>query len=77
MVHTIANVTVGRADVGMSKAAHVRGVREGNRPGDTHTERGLVYERGGILTGRASRSTGINPEDREPIDPRSPNLSPA
>lgn len=28
-------------------------------------------------TSTASNSTSINPEDREPIDPKSPNLPPA
>lgn len=53
--------------------AHVKGVQVGNARGN--------YERmpGHLPDGRstAERSTGINPENERPIDPRMPNLSPA
>jgi hypothetical protein len=48
-------------------------VHQGNAPGN--------YERqtGHLPDGRstAARSTGINPHERDPIDPGMPNLSPA
>jgi len=52
---------------------HVCGVRSGNRPENYARERG--HEPDGRST--ASRSTGINPEARNPILPEMPNLSPA
>ncbi|MFW6078024.1 MAG: hypothetical protein ACODAE_00275 [Gemmatimonadota bacterium] len=63
---------VGRPDVSPSKPAHTPGVREGNQPG------GYLEQPGHLPDGRstAARSTGINPDRRDPIDPESPNLSP-
>jgi hypothetical protein len=52
--------------------AHTPGIKQGNSRGN--------YERqsGHRPDGRSSarRSTGINPEAMEPIDPSMPNLSP-
>jgi hypothetical protein len=52
--------------------SHVKGIRMGNQPGS--------YEKqaGNLPDGRATaeRSTGINAGDRDPIDPRMPNLPP-
>jgi hypothetical protein len=79
---TFANLTVGTPDTSPSAPSHVRGVRQGN-------ERGAVDQRGFYSVGpqprrgmsdvraTASRSTGINAGARNPIDPRSPNLSPS
>jgi hypothetical protein len=53
--------------------AHVAGIREGNAKGNYESMVG--HNSDGTST--ASRSTGINPQDREPIDPSMPNLSPA
>jgi hypothetical protein len=54
------------------KPTHVRGTFMGNATGN--------YEKmsGHLPDGRstAERSTGINPDKRDPIDPRMPNLSP-
>jgi hypothetical protein len=72
----IANVRVGKPDVDPGKPAHVKGVRQGNSKGHTKRAKGFKVK-GQDVTGRASRSTGINPKDREPIDPRMPNLSPS
>jgi hypothetical protein len=52
--------------------AHVPGVREGNEPGSYERMRGHLPD--GRVT--AERSTGINAEKRNPIDPRMPNLPP-
>jgi hypothetical protein len=72
----IANVRVGRPDVLPDKSTHVRGVRQGNSRGNNRRAKG--FRTSGITAvGTAARSTGINPKDREPIDPRMPNLSPS
>jgi hypothetical protein len=72
----IANVRVGKPEVSPERPSHVPGVHEGNRPGLTWREGGIKKRR---LTAEASarRSTGINPELHEPIDPKSPRLTPA
>ena len=72
----IANVRVGKPDVDPGKPSHVKGVRQGNSRGHTRRQKGFKTK-GLAATGKASRSTGINPKDREPIDPRMPNLSPS
>lgn len=70
----IANITVGSPEVSPSRPSHVPGVREGNWP--NQSQEGLEA-RGPLFRASARRSTGINPGAREPIDPRSPHLSPA
>jgi hypothetical protein len=69
----MGNLKLGTADVKPDATAHMKGVSQGNSTGS--------YERQGghFADGRsnAARSTGINAKDREPIDPRMPNLSPA
>jgi len=52
--------------------AHTPGIRQGNAPGNYDKQVG--HEPDGRST--AARSTGINPDMEEPIDPRMPNLSP-
>lgn len=74
-MRSISNVVVGDADVDPAAPSHVRGVREGNEKGSTRRARG-IEPRGPRAEGTARRSTGINPRDRDPIDPRMPNLSP-
>lgn len=66
------NLPVGRADVSPTRPAHVAGVREGNSEGSYEKMTG--HNPDGTSTAR--RSTGINPEDRNPILPEMPNLSP-
>jgi hypothetical protein len=51
---------------------HVNGVRTGNKTGNYEKSPGHLP--GGRSTAR--RSTGINPEARNPILPEMPNLSP-
>ncbi|MEA2227943.1 MAG: hypothetical protein QOF04_1573 [Solirubrobacteraceae bacterium] len=69
----MAKLRLGKSDVDTAAPTHVAGVRQGNEKG--------AYERmaGHHPDGRssASRSTGINAQGAEPIDPRMPNLSPA
>jgi hypothetical protein len=67
------NVRVGKPDVAVDLAAHTPGINQGNARGNYEKDPGHLPD--GRSTAR--RSTGINPEDREPIDPSMPNLSPA
>lgn len=52
--------------------AHVPGIKQGNSRGNYEKMPGHKPDG----TSSAARSTGVNPKDREPIDPRMPNLSP-
>lgn len=63
---------VGRPDVRPAKPSHVPGVRQGNEPGSYLSQPG--HNPDGTSTAR--RSTAINADKRDPIDPSSPNLSP-
>jgi hypothetical protein len=64
---------VGPADVSPTAPAHVPRVKEGNELGNYDRQAGHLSD--GRSTAR--RSTGINPQARDAIDPRMPNLSPA
>jgi hypothetical protein len=76
-----ANLRVGQPDTSPSASSHVRGIRQGNQAGAVR-QRGFYsigpQPRRGISDVRAtaSRSTGINAGARNPVDARSPNLSP-
>ena len=78
----MGGIRVGKPDTKPDAPAHTPGVRQGNEPGGTDADPGLM-ETGEIGAGRPSmrstarRSTGINPEKRNPIDPNMPNLPPA
>jgi hypothetical protein len=52
--------------------AHTEGVHEGNARGNYERQEGHLPDG----TSTAQRSTGVNSEGQNPIDPRSPNLSP-
>jgi len=69
------DIKVGKPDTSPSIAAHTSGVREGNNPGAQKNAQG-IYHDGKMTKGTAARSTGINAEDKNPIDPRMPTLSP-
>jgi hypothetical protein len=77
----MANIRVGKPDTTHDAPAHTPGVAQGNAPGGTAADPGLI-QTGEIGAGRPSmkstarKSTGINPEKRNPIDPNSPNLPP-
>lgn len=71
-----SNLKVGKPDTTPSVSAHTRGVRQGNEPGSIEKEPGIEPE-GNMAKGTARRSTGICPDERNPIDPAMPNLSPA
>src|SRR5262245_63876105 len=74
----VANVRVGKARVKQSAPAHTAGVKRGNARGNSDKEAGIVTA-ADRLSARATarRSTSINPEARNPIDPRMPNLPPS
>ena len=77
----IANVRVGHAQGEQSASAHVPGVKQGNAPARgkrtaLDREAGIHLDPEGGARATARRSTGINPEAHDPIDPRMPNLPP-
>jgi hypothetical protein len=72
----VGNLRVGKAHVKTATPSHVPGIHEGNAPGSKKRGSGFV-QKGGFLRGTARRSTSINPSQRNPIDPSSPNLSPS
>lgn len=67
------NLVVGPKDVDLTATSHVTGVHEGNWPTHPRRRHRRSYE---PETAPVRRSTGINAEDREPIDPAMPRLSP-
>jgi len=73
---TIANVRLGKAQTKVTASSHVPGIREGNAKGNVAHEPGLTPKGRGLRC-TARRSTGINPDARDPIDPKMPNLTPA
>ena len=56
----------------MDLPAHMKGTSSGNSKGSYERQAG--HNEDGTST--AERSTGINPQGAQPIDPRMPNLSP-
>jgi hypothetical protein len=77
----MASIRVGKPDTTHDAPAHTPGVHQGNWPGGTAADPGLV-QTGEIGAGRPSmrstarKSTSINADKRNPIDPNSPNLPP-
>jgi hypothetical protein len=74
----VANVRVGKPQVKPTAPAHTAGVKRGNARGNSEKEAGIKIAPD-RLSARATarRSTGINADARNPIDPRMPNLPPA
>jgi hypothetical protein len=66
-------IRTGEPDVEPSLPSHTAGVHQGNARGNYESMVG--HHRDG--TSSAARSTGINPQDSEPISDDMPNLSPA
>ncbi|MBA3892135.1 MAG: hypothetical protein H0X69_00340 [Gemmatimonadales bacterium] len=66
------NLTVGKPQTSPGAPTHVKGVKQGNSPGNYEAQDGHLPDG----TSTAARSTGINAKNRNPIDPRMPNLSP-
>jgi len=67
----MTNVKTGAEHTGMDKPTHVKGIMQGNTPGNYDAMEG--HEPDGTST--AARSTGV--ATTEPIDPSMPNISPA
>lgn len=67
------NLPVGRSDVSLTAPSHINGVHQGNEPGAYEQMEG--HRPDGTATAR--RSTGINPDSREPIMSEMPRLTPA
>jgi hypothetical protein len=62
-----------RREVTPDLPSHVPGIKQGNTKGNYDKMEG--HKPDGTST--AARSTGINPDAEDPIDPSMPNLSPA
>ncbi|HEY5447459.1 MAG TPA: hypothetical protein VIQ54_01870 [Polyangia bacterium] len=74
----VANVRVGKPQVKPTASAHTAGVKRGNARGNSEKEAGIKTAPDRLSAkATARRSTGINAEARNPIDPRMPNLPPA
>jgi hypothetical protein len=69
----MANLSTGKAAVTPDAPAHTPGIKQGNAKGNYESQVGHQPDGSSSM----ARSTGINPDKREPIDPRMPNLSPA
>jgi len=69
----MADIRVGKPDVKPDLPAHTPGIAQGNSRGNYEKQAG--HRPDGRST--AERSTGVNPDAMEPIDPSMPNLSPA
>jgi hypothetical protein len=65
-------IRTGKPDVDTQSLGHTPGVRQGNSRGNYEKQTGHKPD------GRATseRSTGVNADAMNPIDPRMPNLSP-
>jgi hypothetical protein len=68
----MAKLRIGKKQPPTDLPSHVRGIRSGNAKGNYEKNSGHLPD--GRRTARAS--TGVNPEDHDPIDPSMPNLSP-
>jgi len=67
------NLIVGQPDTTPDAPSHVPGVQQGNSPPALDPG----FEKTGAgLRATARRSTGINPENRNPVTPGAPNLPP-
>ena len=68
------NLKVGSPDTTPDSPAHVAGTRQGNSP--PVRDPGHQITEGGRMKVTAQRSTGIDPDRRNPITPGAPNLPP-
>ena len=62
----------GKPDTKPDAPSHTPGINQGNARGNYEKQQGHLPD--GRST--AKRSTGVNPDAMEPIDPSMPNLSP-
>jgi hypothetical protein len=65
-------IRTGDPDIDTKSLGHTPGISDGHKPGAYASQDGHLPD--GRST--AARSTGVNPEGMEPIDPSMPNLSP-
>jgi hypothetical protein len=65
-------IRAGKPDTTPDAPAHTPGINQGNARGNYEKQAGHLPD--GRST--AKRSTGVNPDAMEPIDPSMPNLSP-
>jgi hypothetical protein len=65
-------IRTGKPDIDTQSLGHTPGVRQGNARGNYESMSGHLPD--GRAT--AERSTGVNPEAENPIDPRMPNIPP-
>jgi hypothetical protein len=65
-------IRTGKADIDTQSLGHTPGVRQGNSRGNYESQGGHLPD--GRAT--AERSTGVNPDAANPIDPRMPNIPP-
>ncbi|HEX2126063.1 MAG TPA: hypothetical protein VHF45_05825 [Thermoleophilaceae bacterium] len=65
-------IRAGKPDTKPDAPAHTPGINQGNARGNYEKQAGHLPD--GRSTAR--RSTGVNPDAMEPIDPSMPNLSP-
>jgi hypothetical protein len=72
---TNSNIKVGTPDTSPAVSSHTRGIKQGNGPGALEKEAGF-YQDGQTTKATPRRSTGVGAEQRKPIDPRMPCLSP-
>jgi hypothetical protein len=68
----MARLKLGKPDVSPDDPSHVKGINQGNSTGNYESQAGHLKD--GRST--AARSTGVNPDAADPVDPRMPNLSP-
>lgn len=71
--HPASPLRIGKAEASVTDPSHVSGIKQGNAVGNYKSQDG--HNEDGTST--AQRSTGINADARNPIDPKAPNLSPA
>jgi hypothetical protein len=68
----MAKLRIGKKQPRPDLPSHTPGINSGNSKGNYEKNSGHLPD--GRRTARAS--TGVNPEDHDPIDPSMPNLSP-
>jgi hypothetical protein len=68
----MAFMKLGRKPVAVDAAAHTPGIKQGNSRGNYEKQAGFLPDG----TSTAERSTGVDPQARNPIDPRMPGLFP-
>jgi hypothetical protein len=68
----MAEIRTGKPDTKPDAPSHTPGINQGNSRGNYEKQAGHLPD--GRST--AKRSTGVNPDAMEPIDPSMPNLSP-